>query len=342
MKGVSSNILVIVVALGIMFLIGLLYSEGGQRSSKVELGSPGAPDVARPPSDRLAVEPLETPEGPSDGSRVALLEPAPPPETEAWARAAPTLEIHTMTGREILAAYWGEEWPEVEAHLGERLALVDAYWAGPDEELGRPEDVLNGIVQELLDDLDGVDGSGGPPRRIASMCAASPSPYRSTGAFRDVLERARAISGTSSSHDAMLSVARRQYYESEVGRVCAGVEDEWVVLDECVRSLIVAQLSRVDRFTQPDLGHLTICPLLNFGPPPHVAQSLSASGRSRWFVPFAALARDRMRCKFIAQWCVDLRDDPGCAVAIEAITAAEAEAESELESLTLRMAAEIR
>jgi hypothetical protein len=256
---------------------------------------------------------------------------------EAWIPSAPDLPLHEMTGREVLAAYWGDRWPEVEAHLGERLELVDGYWARSQESLGQPEDVLDGLVDEILATLDGL---GGTPRRIASICMASPSPFKYSSTFSEVEREAMRIAQESGRPIVELSKLETLKFESRVVTASRGLEPEWIAMDAAVRRLVVEQLTGLDRFTQPRLGHLTLCPLMDYGPPADVDQALrDAGGRSRWFAPFIAFAPDRMQCKFVALWCIDLATDPVCARAIERIEYVESVVAAELSDIAAEMAA---
>lgn len=295
-------------------------SESGLHSSGAELADIGSLDQAGEPAPRVALD-----------------APLVPPESTAWIRAAPTLDLESMSGREVLEAYWGEEWPEVEAYLGERLRIVDTYWAGQGEELGQPEDVLDSLVEELLDDLN---RGGGPPRRISALCNADPSPFHSTRTLGKVLALAMEIAGRSGPVEEAIPPRARQDLEVKIQQVCRPLANEWQVLDACVRDLIASQLSDLDRFRQPEVGYLTICPLMNFGPPPEISSQILDEGSSRWFIGLTAFAKDRLRCKFVAQWCVDFREDPACMAAIESIQVAESLAAAELESLAFSTAAE--
>jgi len=260
---------------------------------------------------------------------------------EPWIHSAPDLPLTRMKGREILEAYWGERWPEVSAYLGERVSIVDTYWAAEGDELGQPEDALDGMVEDILDDLD---GGGGRPRRIGLMCSADPLPHGPSAAYATVLDTARRLRGGSLAERQRLelTLVQQMPYLNEIAAVIRELDPTWLELDAAVRRLVVEQLTGLDRFTQPELGHLTLNPLFNFGSPPDVAAVITAEGgRSRWFVGFTARAVDRVKCKFVAQWCVDLRLDPRCAAAIEAIVAHEETIAARLEEIAQRMALEL-
>jgi hypothetical protein len=333
----------LVAAIAALAVIMLWLQRGESTSVDLTSGSEAVTEIradaeheriAAPPDTKIELADARVPLEVEQPHQVRLEQP--------WIHSAPDLQLSEMKGREILAAYWGEQWPTVSEYFGDRLSLVDTYWAGENEKLGQPEDVLNDIVEDILADLD--DG-GGRPRSIAIICLADPSPFKPSAVFSATVDRARRFVGGSllERQKLELTVVRQQDYLNEIASVIDELSPLWIDLDAAVRRLVVEQLSGLDRHTKPELGHLTLNPLFNFGPPPEIAAEFTASGgRPRWVAPFTARSRDRMQCKFVAQWCVDLRLDPSCARAIEAIASHEATVQSRLDEIAQRMAAELQ
>jgi hypothetical protein len=257
---------------------------------------------------------------------------------EAWVRAAPEIDMRGMRGREILAAYWGDEWPAFEEFQGERLTIVDSYWSAPGDVLGQPEDMFEDLVECIL---DGLDGNPAPPQMVALYGGAAPSPWDPSGEFDELLAEAKKASGGSGQLDPMV----RMQLLSQVKRLLDPLAEPWSSLDQALRLLVVEQLSGLDRFTKPRLGSLTVCPLMNYGPPPAVVAQIEAGLTSRWFMSFTGSARleDGLRPSvFIGQWVVDISFDPRCAAAIAVIVEMERDVEAQLEALIPVIASELQ
>jgi len=248
------------------------------------------------------------------------------PDRKTWLPAPPDQSIAGMDSTQILALYWGEQWPEIEAFLKSGgIKLYDLTWvAEPGRRLGDLDTALEAIKRSLMTRCTSAE--------LLGFQALD------TGFASDVLDDLDDVAGS----------ARRVFNERAIElkvpgirlppaklaesaeRIAELVAPRKALLAELVaaaRNAVEVDLRPVDRYTRPARGYLNVSPALCWGP--RDAAQRIRDEPSRWCVTLGGSSKPHGAYR--AFYVLYLTDDPTCARIIEQLVSYEATIEHSLE-----------
>ena len=188
------------------------------------------------------------------------------------------VDISTMTGREFLAYYWGNEWPAMSAHLernlGEEtvfnhLRMWDHHQATT---LGDIDEFIDQLPKLLRRDLAAQNARGRGIHLIVREQAHLRPPFSHVNdAYMAVveavgasLERRKAKHGTPWTQAEKREIAER--IDEREGPAIAGAIEELDVLGgdlfEAVGAAVADDLETITRTERPRLGVLSVGPIM--------------------------------------------------------------------------------
>ena len=238
--------------------------------------------------------------------------PAPPTteprqEAEAWIPSRPDLVLAGRTSEEVLADWWGDQWPALRPLLTDQL--WDGIWPEGDE-LGDPDACLEILPERFAKWFD----RGAHDRLAKGMPGVQPLRVLfSPDDLIDAVTRSLTYNPTGRDFDresAEWSWARDWLTDEHAA--LREVGDDVLAL---MRSTILADLERTDRFRPPELGLLFFGPIRTVPHPDFQDDGVLSLWR------LTLLAGDSMSaCKtFSGCYSIDFHDVPVVASSIESL-----------------------